>query len=68
MSQTLQENLDYPSKLSRLPAHIDRLIANGEAQATAFLSELDGFGPPPANPLPNGDGAGPPRVPVDRPS
>ena len=30
MSQELQETLDYPSKMSRLPAHIDRLIADGE--------------------------------------
>ena len=37
--QELQEGLDYPSKLSRQPAHIDRLIADGEAQADAFLGE-----------------------------
>jgi NTE family protein len=47
MSQALQEELDYPSKLSRLPTHIDRLIADGELQATAFLSQLDGFALPP---------------------
>ena len=47
MSQELQETLDYPSKMSRLPAHIDRLIADGEAQATAFLAEMDGVGLPP---------------------
>jgi len=41
MSQSLQRELDYPSKLSREPAHILRLIADGEAQATAFLSRLD---------------------------
>jgi NTE family protein len=42
MSPELQESLDYPSKLSRLPAHIDRLIADGEQQAAAFLSQMDG--------------------------
>jgi NTE family protein len=46
MSQAVQETLDYPSKLSRLPAHIDRLIADGELQATAFLSQLDVELPP----------------------
>ncbi len=38
MSEELQEGLDYPSKLSRHPAHIDRLVADGEAQASAFLA------------------------------
>ena len=46
MSQEVQETLDYPSKLSRLPEHIDRLIADGETQATAFLSQLDVELPP----------------------
>ena len=41
MSKELEGGLDYPSKLSRLPHHIDRLIADGEAQAAAFL---DGIG------------------------
>jgi NTE family protein len=41
MSAELQENLDYPSKLSRQPSHISRLIADGEAQAKAFLSDLE---------------------------
>ena len=50
MSQELQESLDYPSKLSRHPAHIDRLIADGEAQATAFLAQLDGVELPPEHP------------------
>jgi NTE family protein len=40
MSPSLQRGLDYPSKLSRQPGHIDRLIADGEAQASAFLAEL----------------------------
>jgi NTE family protein len=40
MSRELQEGLDYPSKLSRLPRHIDRLVADGEAQAARFLDEL----------------------------
>jgi NTE family protein len=41
MSQELQRGLDYPSKLSRQPSHIARLIAEGESQANAFLSELE---------------------------
>jgi NTE family protein len=40
MSEELLQQLDYPSKLSRQPAHIGRLIAEGEAQALAFLEEL----------------------------
>lgn len=40
MSPELQQGLDYPSKLSRQPTHIRRLIADGEAQAAAFLSTL----------------------------
>jgi NTE family protein len=42
MSKEVQEGLDYPSKLSRQPAHIERLIADGAAQAEAFLSKLEG--------------------------
>lgn len=41
MSLELSNGLDYPSKLSRLGPHIDRLLADGEAQANAFLSALD---------------------------
>ena len=41
MSDELQRSLDYPSKLSRQPHHIDRPIADGVAQAKAFLAELD---------------------------
>jgi NTE family protein len=41
MSRELEQSLDYPSKLSRLGPHIDKLMADGEAQATAFLSALD---------------------------
>jgi len=40
MSEDLQRSLDYPSKLSRRPAHIARLMADGEAQARAFLTQL----------------------------
>jgi NTE family protein len=40
MSPQLQEGLDYPSKLSRQPAHISRLIADGEAQGRSFLAAL----------------------------
>jgi NTE family protein len=40
MSQQLEESLDYPSKLSRQPLHINGLIADGEAQAAAFLEHL----------------------------
>lgn len=47
MSKELARGLDYPSKLSRVPAHIDRLLADGERQANAFLAELDGVAFPP---------------------
>lgn len=40
MSQQLEQGLDYPSKLSRQPAHIDQLMRDGAAQAAAFLAEL----------------------------
>jgi NTE family protein len=40
ISQELQEGLDYPSKLSRQPGHIARLLADGEAQARIFLEAL----------------------------
>jgi NTE family protein len=40
MSAALQKGLDYPSKLSRQPTHIDRLLADGERQANAFLSSI----------------------------
>lgn len=38
MSEELRESLDYPSKLSRQPSHIARLMEDGEAQARAFLA------------------------------
>ena len=40
MSEDLQKGLDYPSKLSRQPTFIDKLIADGERQANAFLAKL----------------------------
>jgi NTE family protein len=40
MSKELMDHMDYPSKLSRQPTHIERLIADGEAQASAFLAGL----------------------------
>jgi NTE family protein len=40
MSQDLEQALDYPSKLSRQPRHIARLVADGEAQANGFLDTL----------------------------
>lgn len=40
MSSEVQRELDYPSKLSRNPKQIARLIADGEAQAMAFLATL----------------------------
>lgn len=43
MSQEEQERLDYPSKLSRQPRHIEKLLADGERQANVFLDELGGF-------------------------
>jgi NTE family protein len=41
MSEELLLRLDYPSKLSRNPRHIARLVADGEAQAGRFLAEFD---------------------------
>jgi NTE family protein len=41
MSEDLQRGLDYPSKLSRQPGHIERLLADGEAQAAAFLARME---------------------------
>jgi NTE family protein len=46
MSEGLSANLDYPSKLSRQPTHIARLIAEGESQASAFLAGLEEGRPP----------------------
>jgi len=40
MSQELEQTLDYPSKLSRQPRHIERLLADGEVQANGFLDAL----------------------------
>lgn len=40
ISNELQKGLDYPSKLSRQPAHINNLIADGEAQARSFLAGM----------------------------
>jgi NTE family protein len=39
MSESLRQSLDYPSKLSRQPNHINRLIADGETQARVFLAD-----------------------------
>jgi NTE family protein len=41
MSEKLQAGLDYPSKLSREPSHIQRLVADGQQQAKIFLDDLD---------------------------
>ena len=46
MSEALQKGLDYPTKLSRQPRLIERLLADGEAQANAFLAELDAVARP----------------------
>jgi len=40
MSSAIEDSLDYPSKLSRQPGHIARLMADGEAQARLFLGEV----------------------------
>ncbi len=48
MSKELARGLDYPSKLSRMPGHIARLIVEGERQANAFLAQLDAAAFPPA--------------------
>ncbi len=41
MSSALEEKLDYPSKLSRQPDHIAKLMADGETQARLFLAEAN---------------------------
>lgn len=41
ISEDIQRTLDYSSKLSRSPQLIDGLIAEGQAQASAFMSSLD---------------------------
>jgi len=41
MSDELLQTLDYPSKLSRHPDHIGRLIADGQAQARSFLTNVE---------------------------
>lgn len=47
MSEPLAQSLDYPSKLSRQPAFIAQLVADGETQANAFLADLpDDLGKP----------------------
>jgi NTE family protein len=45
MSRDLQRALDYASKLSRQADHIERLMADGEAQANAFLAKRAGGQP-----------------------
>jgi NTE family protein len=40
MSSELENTLDYPSKLSRQPTHIARLLADGESQAKMFLADM----------------------------
>jgi NTE family protein len=40
MSRDLEQTLDYPSKLSRQPQLIARLMSDGEAQANLFLDTL----------------------------
>ena len=42
MSEELQRSLDYPSKLSRQPSHIARLMEDGTRRGQAFLRELRG--------------------------
>jgi NTE family protein len=39
MSEDLRDNLDYVAKLTREPAHIKRLIEDGEKQGLAFLKK-----------------------------
>jgi NTE family protein len=62
MSPELLEHLDYPSKLSRQPAHIERLVADGEIQAREFLARIGDLGgpaePPPAIPVVESAGPG----------
>ena len=46
MSPELQKGLDYPSKLSRQPRHIEALMADGQAQAAEFLAKVEEGRPP----------------------
>jgi NTE family protein len=39
MSEDLQDGLDYVSKLTREPSHIEQLIQDGERQGSAFLKQ-----------------------------
>ena len=41
MSENVQDSLDYPSKLSRNPELIHKLMEDGEKQGRAFLEGLD---------------------------
>jgi len=41
ISDDIQSQLDYSSKLSRSPQLIDSLVADGKTQATAFIKSLD---------------------------
>ena len=41
MSEQLAESLDYASKLDRHPSFIDKLLADGESQATRFWQNPD---------------------------
>lgn len=40
MTEEIQSSLDYPSKLSRDPSHINKLIEDGEKQGQEFLKTL----------------------------
>ena len=42
MSKEVQESLDYPSKLSREPGLIHKLMADGERQGKKLLAGLSG--------------------------
>jgi NTE family protein len=68
MSEDLQKSLDYPSKLSRQPVHIARLIADGVAQAKQFLAEVEAGVPAPDLPALQAELAGGARPSPARPA
>jgi NTE family protein len=52
MSPDLQSTLDYVSKLSRGPSHIQKLIEDGKKQGRKFLSSLSKESPGKPQPMP----------------
>jgi hypothetical protein len=45
MASEIQERLDYPSKLTRQPAHIERLLAHGRLAGGAVVEKVEPLAP-----------------------